>query len=123
VTIGIYIALALLLGIVYLAIRFRPARTVAIGALHLDENKPDWYTYIVGEKLKMHSLEYCVLAQVYGNYGTGTHCLGISNFPFGSGEGFAPFFRYKKTKRLWIEAAESRRRTAAIIAAPIKKSS
>jgi len=114
VTIGIYIALALLLGIVYLAIRFRPARTVAAGALLLDADKPTWWTYIVGRNLNMCSLTDCVLGRVYGYYHIGLHRLGFSSPAFG--KGFVPLFRRRKTARLWSEAAESRRRTAEIIA-------
>lgn len=49
------------------------------GAKFLDSHVPRWYTCVDEEKLKMGSLDDCILGQIFGDFGRGMVALGITD--------------------------------------------
>lgn len=77
------------------------------GAALLDEANPEWFRSISVADLHIQSDISCILAQLYGDYLTGLHALGIDH---GSPYGFVVGHAYTEhAEDLWRQAIVRRK--------------
>lgn len=85
----------------------RYRRRVDRGARLLDAKRPDWYDRVNLLTLDMGSRGYCVVGQLYGNYGLGI--LAVLRVD-GRQHGFnAVSWRFSLLDRLWTREVQDRR--------------
>lgn len=73
-------------------------KSVQRGVALLDEKYPGWYKKINPATIDISTLNYCILGQVYGDFGLGCAALGTPNI---FTHGFVSLFHHRQLEDEW----------------------